>query len=70
MQRLGSLLFKVHLLTSIQLNLKNAQCGSKGTVSGRSDGRSYGILLMETFMRKKPTDEMFPGAMSLKKWVK
>jgi LRR receptor-like serine/threonine-protein kinase FLS2 len=31
---------------------------------------SYGILLMETFTRKKPTDDMFSGEMSLKRWVK
>jgi LRR receptor-like serine/threonine-protein kinase FLS2 len=31
---------------------------------------SYGILLMETFTRKSPTDEMFAGEMSLNRWVK
>ena len=31
---------------------------------------SYGILLMETFTRKNPTDEMFTEEMSLKCWVK
>ncbi|KAH9722890.1 hypothetical protein KPL70_006885 [Citrus sinensis] len=33
-------------------------------------GTSYGVLLMETFTRKKPTDEMFTGEMSLRRWVK
>ncbi|KAH9722882.1 protein kinase domain-containing protein [Citrus sinensis] len=33
-------------------------------------GSSYGVLLMETFTRKKPTDEMFTGEMSLKHWIK
>lgn len=31
---------------------------------------SYGILLMETFTGKKPTDEMFAGEMNLKWWVR
>jgi LRR receptor-like serine/threonine-protein kinase FLS2 len=30
---------------------------------------SYGILLMETFTRRKPTDDMFAGEMNLKRWV-
>ncbi|XP_059438595.1 putative receptor-like protein kinase At3g47110 [Corylus avellana] len=43
--------------------------GSEGLVSTRGDVYSYGILLMETFTRKKPTDNMFAGEMSLKRWV-
>ncbi|XP_059442105.1 putative receptor-like protein kinase At3g47110 [Corylus avellana] len=43
--------------------------GSEGIVSTRGDMYSYGILLMETFTRKKPTDDMFGGKMSLKSWV-
>ncbi|KAL4637527.1 hypothetical protein ACB092_03G083100, partial [Castanea dentata] len=44
--------------------------GSQGIVSTRGDVYSYGILLMETFTRKIPTDEMFTKEMSLKCWVK
>ncbi|XP_065623845.1 probable LRR receptor-like serine/threonine-protein kinase At3g47570 [Quercus suber] len=44
--------------------------GSQGIISTRGDVYSYGILLMETFTRKNPTDEMFSGEMSLKGWVK
>jgi LRR receptor-like serine/threonine-protein kinase FLS2 len=29
----------------------------------------YGILLIETFTRKKPTNNIFAGEMSLKRWV-
>jgi LRR receptor-like serine/threonine-protein kinase FLS2 len=43
--------------------------GSEGLVSTKGDVYSYGILLMETFTRRKPTDEMFVGEMSLKRWV-
>ncbi|XP_042946553.1 probable LRR receptor-like serine/threonine-protein kinase At3g47570 [Carya illinoinensis] len=43
--------------------------GSEGVVSTRGDVYSYGILLMETFTRKKPTDGMFIGEMTLKHWV-
>ncbi|KAK8335337.1 hypothetical protein V6Z11_A09G047400, partial [Gossypium hirsutum] len=44
--------------------------GSAGIVSVKCDVYSYGILLMETFTRKKPTNEYFVGEMSMKHWVK
>ena len=50
--------------------IKLVEYGSQGTISTRGDVYSYGILLMETFTRKNPTDEMFAGEMSLKGWVR
>ncbi|CAI9782078.1 unnamed protein product [Fraxinus pennsylvanica] len=44
--------------------------GTEGLVSTRCDVYSYGIMLMETFTRKRPSDEMFAGDFSLRRWVK
>jgi LRR receptor-like serine/threonine-protein kinase FLS2 len=45
------------------------ECGLEELVSTRGDVHSYGILLMGTFTRKKPTDDMLSGEMSLKHWI-
>ncbi|GAY66918.1 hypothetical protein CUMW_252620 [Citrus unshiu] len=51
------------------LKPKNAEFGSEGIISAKCDVYSFGVLLMETFTGKKPTDEMFTGEISLKNWV-
>ncbi|KAI5447714.1 hypothetical protein KIW84_015242, partial [Lathyrus oleraceus] len=43
--------------------------GSKGVISVKGDVYSYGIMLMEIFTAKKPTNEMFAGELTLKTWI-
>ncbi|KAG6639454.1 hypothetical protein CIPAW_10G101700 [Carya illinoinensis] len=56
-------------MTLATLGYMAPEYGLGGVVSTRGDVYSYGILLIETFTRKKPTDDMFAGEMSLKRWV-
>ncbi|KAJ6847727.1 putative leucine-rich repeat receptor-like serine/threonine-protein kinase [Iris pallida] len=60
-------------------SIANLLCGSVGYVApeygyGRSasvkgDVYSFGILVLEMITRKRPTDDMFSGGQSLRRWV-
>ncbi|XP_057796847.1 probable LRR receptor-like serine/threonine-protein kinase At3g47570 [Salvia miltiorrhiza] len=43
--------------------------GLEGLVSTKCDVYSFGVMVIETFTRKRPCDDMFCGDMSLKRWV-
>ncbi|GAY51525.1 hypothetical protein CUMW_134820 [Citrus unshiu] len=57
-------------MTMATIGYMAPEYASDGIISPKCDVYSYGVLLMETFTRKKPTDEMFTGEMSLKHWIK
>ncbi|KAH7844351.1 hypothetical protein Vadar_027125 [Vaccinium darrowii] len=72
-QLTGGIPFDIGNCTSIQvieLSENNlTEYGREGLLSKRCDVYSFGIMLMEIFTRKKPTDEMFNAGLSLKSWV-
>ncbi|XP_068311186.1 probable LRR receptor-like serine/threonine-protein kinase At3g47570 [Pyrus communis] len=43
--------------------------GIEGSILMSGDVYSFGIVLIETFTKRKPTDEMFVGEMNLKQWI-
>lgn len=43
--------------------------GSQGLISTTVDVYSYGVLLMEMLSRRKPTDDLFTGELTLRRWV-
>ncbi|KAG8365614.1 hypothetical protein BUALT_Bualt18G0124300 [Buddleja alternifolia] len=58
-----------HTETLATLGYMAPEYGLEGMVSTRCDVYSYGIILMETFTRKRPSDDMFREDCSLKTWV-
>ncbi|KAI5447713.1 hypothetical protein KIW84_015242, partial [Lathyrus oleraceus] len=60
---------KTHTETLATLGYVAPEYGSKGVISVKGDVYSYGIMLMEIFTAKKPTNEMFAGELTLKTWI-
>ncbi|XP_045807598.1 probable LRR receptor-like serine/threonine-protein kinase At3g47570 isoform X2 [Trifolium pratense] len=60
---------KLHTQTLATIGYVAPEYGSKGVVSVKGDVYSYGIMLMEMFTGKKPTNEMFSEELTLKIWI-
>ncbi|OIT37040.1 PREDICTED: receptor kinase-like protein Xa21 [Nicotiana attenuata] len=58
-----------HTTTFATVGYIAPEYGSEGLISKRSDVYSYGIMLLETFTKKKPNDEMFTGDLNLRSCV-
>ena len=49
--------------------VQSAECATGGAVSSGGDVYSFGIVLLEIFLRRRPTDDMFNGGMNITKFV-
>ncbi|XP_024200439.1 receptor kinase-like protein Xa21 [Rosa chinensis] len=68
-KRLGGGDSMTRTMTLATIGYMAPEYGMEGMVTRRGDVYSFGIVVMETFTRRKPIDEIFAGEMSLKLWV-
>ncbi|KAJ0797407.1 putative protein kinase RLK-Pelle-LRR-XII-1 family [Helianthus annuus] len=61
--------FRLRTTTLGTIGYMSPEYGMEGLVSPESDVYSFGILLLETFTRKKPTEEIFCGEINLRSYV-
>ncbi|GAA0153398.1 hypothetical protein LIER_11646 [Lithospermum erythrorhizon] len=59
----------LHTITLATFGYMAPEYGTDGLVSTKCDVYSFGIMLLEVFTRKKPSDEMFNEGSSLRSWV-
>ncbi|KAJ4833674.1 hypothetical protein Tsubulata_045248, partial [Turnera subulata] len=70
LEELKSLDYKVYIIKVCFASGGVCEYGLDGVVSMKIDVYSFGIMLMEIFTRRKPTDELFDGGISLTSCVK
>ncbi|WMV15813.1 hypothetical protein MTR67_009198 [Solanum verrucosum] len=58
-----------HTTTFATIGYIATEYGLEGLISKRSDVYSFGIMLLETFTKKKPRDKMFAGDLNLRSLV-
>uniref|UniRef100_A0A3Q7G1I2 Serine-threonine/tyrosine-protein kinase catalytic domain-containing protein n=1 Tax=Solanum lycopersicum TaxID=4081 RepID=A0A3Q7G1I2_SOLLC len=48
---------------------QDLEYGQDGIVSTSCDVYSFGIVIMEMFTRRRPSDEIFTGEMNIRCWI-